>query len=159
MSNRRLTVRRSHLFLVLLALASVCASSAKAAPTPTPFSMEIGCTIPLTDYICNKTSVASKTRRFVIETVSFSGQATNGQTVAADFNYKQGGKLVFMWIPVTSFGPAASAGTGVFANTFRVVLRVDAGSKIALEVTRNTSVNAGQNTPYSQRLNLVGYLE
>ena len=52
--------------------------------------MEIGCTIALTDYICNATSAASKPRRFVIETVPFSGQATNGQTVAANFNYKQG---------------------------------------------------------------------
>ena len=61
---------------------------------------------------------------------------------------------------MTSFGPRAfSPGTVVFTNTFRVVLRVDAGSKIALEVTRNATVNAGQNTPYSQRLNLVGYLE
>jgi hypothetical protein len=152
-------VHRFRLFLLLLAVASVCASSAKAAPTPTPFSMEIDCTIALTDYICDKAAVASTTRRFVIETVSFSGQATNGQTVGADFNYKQGGKLAFIWIPVTSFGPSPHAGDGVFASTFATTLRVDAGSKIDLEVYRNSSANAGQNGPYMERLNLVGYLE
>ncbi len=38
-------------------------------------------------------------------------------------------------------------------------LSVDPNGAIGLEVYRNLSVNAGQNSPYVQRLNLMGYLQ
>jgi hypothetical protein len=41
------------------------------------------------------------------------------------------------------------------AGSFHAAAR----SPIQLEVTRNATTNAGQNTPYQQRLNLMGYLE
>ncbi len=124
-----------------------------------PFTIELGCTMPLSDYICTTTATASNTRRFVIETISFSGQATNGQTVGANFTFSTGGKPAFVWLPVNSYGPSPSAGTGVYVATLAVLLRVDPNSPITLEAYRNATANAGQNTPYSQRLNLMGYLE
>ena len=124
-----------------------------------PFTIELHCAMPQSDYICSTTATASTTRRFVIETVSFSGQATNGQTVGADFTFSTGGKPVFVWLPVQSNGPSPSAGTGIYVATLAVLLRVDANSPITLEAYRNATANAGQNTPYSQRLNLMGYLE
>jgi hypothetical protein len=143
----------------LAAVACAVTAAPAAAAAPAPFTLEIGCTMQLTDYICTSSAVASQKRRFVVETVSFSGQATVGQAVGANFTYRQGGKAAFVWLPVTSFGASASAGTGLYATSFRVVLRVDAKSPIQLEVTRNATTNAGQNTPYQQRLNLMGYLE
>jgi hypothetical protein len=50
-------------------------------------------------------------------------------------------------------------GNGLYATSFGAVLRVDARSPIQLEGTRNATTHAGQNTPYRQRLNLMGYLE
>jgi hypothetical protein len=124
-----------------------------------PFTIEVGCAMPLADYICTTTVTASKTRRFVIETVSFSGEATNGQTMGANFTFQTGGKAAFVWLPVHSYGPSPSAGNGVYVATLAVLLRVDANSPIRLEAYRNASANAGQNYPYQQRLNLMGYLE
>jgi hypothetical protein len=125
----------------------------------TPFTIEVGCSIALTDYICTQTVTPSPTKRFVIETVSFSGQATQGQTVGANFDFKTGGTPAFVWVPVNSFGPSPSAGNGVYAATLPVRLSVDANSPIRLEAYRNSSANAGQNSPYVQRLNLMGYLQ
>lgn len=94
----------------------------------------------------------------MIETVSFSGQATAGQTVGGSFNFLTGGAPAFVWLPVQSLGPSPSAGNGVYSATLPVRLMVDANSAIRLEVYRNASSNAGQNNPYVQRLNLMGYL-
>jgi hypothetical protein len=160
--GRHEDMRRTISRLGLPALAALVAAVAFAAPADaapiTPYTLEVGCTIPLNDYICT-TTTTPLTRRFVVETVSFSGQATNGQTVGANFTYKQGGKAAFVWLPVTSFGPSPSAGTGLYATSFGAILRVDARSSIRLEVYRNISTNAGQNSPYVQRLNLMGYLQ
>ncbi len=145
-----------------ISIAASAFALAACAPMPVsqqPFTIEIGCSIPLSDYICTQTATASPTKRFVIETVSFSGQATNGQSVGAVFNFATGGTPSFVWLPVQSFGPSPSAGTGLYAATFQARLSVDANSPIRLETYRNLSANAGQNTPYAQRLNLMGYLE
>ena len=123
-----------------------------------PFTIEIGCSIPLNNYICPQSATPSPTRLFVIETVSFSGQATAGQTVGGSFNFMTGGTPAFVWLPVQSLGPSPSAGSGVYSATLPVRLMVDPNSAIRLEVYRNSSANAGQNNPYVQRLNLMGYL-
>ena len=124
-----------------------------------PFTIEIGCTIPLNTYNCTQTVTPSATKRFLIETVSFSGQATVGQTVGGNFSFTTGGTAAFVWLPVQSFGASPSAGTGLYVATLPVRLSVDANSSIKVEVYRNLSTNAGQNTPYAQRLNLMGYLQ
>ena len=155
-----------HRFVTVLSVAALPIALEACAPTPVPaassqqpFTIEVTCSIPLNDYICTQTTTPSTTKRFVIETVSFSGQASNGQTVGANFTFKTGGSAAFVWIPVQSFGPSPSAGTGVYASTVPVRLMVDAGSTVRLEAYRNSSTNAGQNTPFAQRLNLTGYLE
>jgi hypothetical protein len=125
----------------------------------TAFTIEVGCSIALTDYICTQSATPSTTKRFVIETVSFSGQATQGQTVGASFSFNTGGTPAFVWLPVNNFGPSPSAGNGVYAATLSVRLSVDANSSIRLEAYRNSSANAGQTSPYVQRLNLMGYLQ
>ncbi len=125
----------------------------------TPFTIEVGCTIQLNAADCTQTATPSTSRRFVIETVSFSGQATHGQTVQANFVFNTGGKKAFVWLPVQNYGPGVSAGTDVSVATFAAPLVVDVNSSIQLSVGRNSMVNAGQNYPYSQRLNLMGHLE
>jgi hypothetical protein len=124
-----------------------------------PFTIEIQCTIPLNNYICVQTGTPSTTKSFVIETVSFSGQATLGQTVGGNFSFKTGRKAAVAWLPVQSLGASPSAGTGVYVATLPVRLILDPGSPIRMEVYRNSTANSGQNTPYSQRLNLMGYLQ
>ena len=62
-------------------------------------------------------------------------------------------------LPVQSFGAPTAVGNGVYAVTLPVRLSVDPNGAIRLEVYRNLSVNAGQNSPYVQRLNLMGYLQ
>lgn len=143
-----------------MVVAAASATSVGCAPTISqqPFTMEIGCSIPLNDYICTQTTTPSTTHRFVIETVSFSGQATTGQTVGGSFNFLTGGAPAFVWLPVQSLGPSPAAGNGIYAATLPVLLMVDPSSTIRLQVYRNSSSNAGQNQPYVQRLNLMGYL-
>ena len=143
--------------IAVLALGLVtCATTASAQQ---PFTTEIDCKIPLNDYICTQAVTPSATKRFVIETVSFSGQATVGQTVGANFSFKTGGTNAFVWLPVQNFGASASAGNGLYIATLPVRLSVDPNIPIRLEVSRNSRTNAGQSSPYVQRLNLMGYLE
>ena len=143
---------------IVITAGFVMLTSCAPAVTQQPFTMEIGCSIPLNNYICTQSATPSPTQRFVIETVSFSGQATAGQTVGGSINFLTGGTPAFVWLPVQSLGPSPSAGNGVYAATVPVRLMVDPNSAISLEVYRNSSSNAGQNTPYVQRLNLMGYL-
>jgi hypothetical protein len=143
------------------ALALVLAAAPFPAPAQAPqqpFTMELNCSIPGTTYICTATGTASPTRRFIIESVSFSGQAAIGQTLAANFTFTTGGTKAFVWLPVQSSGPSASAGKGVYVATLELPLDVDSGSVIRLEVSRNSSANTGATT-YMQRLNLMGYLQ
>ncbi|MBA3298034.1 MAG: hypothetical protein H0U19_13985 [Acidobacteria bacterium] len=76
----------------MLAIAALVLVLESCAPAPVqqPFTIEVGSSIPLNDYICTQTATPSATKRFVIETVSFSGEATLGQTVGANFNFPTG---------------------------------------------------------------------
>ncbi len=154
-------MRRFSWYVPLLAIAALVLVLESCAPAPVqqPFTIEVGCSIPLNNYICTQTVTPSATKRFVIETVSFSGQATLGQTVGADFSFPTGGTAAFVWLPVQSSGASPSAGNGVYVAALPVRLSVDPNGAIRLEVYRNSSANAGQNSPYVQRLNLMGYLQ
>lgn len=153
--------RRFRASVPQLLLAAWLVIQTACAPTVSqqPFTIEVGCSIPLNNYICTQSAIPAPTQVFVVETVSFSGQATAGQTVGANFNFMTGGTPAFVWLPVQSFGPSPSAGNGVYAATLPVRLMLDPNSSISLEVYRNSSANAGQNSPYVQRLNLMGYLQ
>ncbi len=142
--------------IATLALALSPWSTANAQQQP--YTMEIVCKIPLNDYICQITAPSARDR-FVVETVSFSGQATVGQTVGGNFSFRTGRRNAFVWLPVQSLGPSPSAGNGIYVATLPVRLTIDPRSQIRLEVYRNTSTNAGQTSPYVQRLTLMGYLE
>jgi hypothetical protein len=139
-------------------IVAAIAGRPSSASAQQPFAIEFGCTIPGNTYICTATATPSTQKRFVIETVSFSGQAATGQTMGANFTVRTSGTTVFLWLPVQSFGPGPSAGKGVYVATLPVRLNVDSGSTIRLEVSRNSSTNSGA-TSYSQRLDLFGFLQ
>ena len=159
-------MRKLSLYIPVLAIGAlllVLGGCYPVASLPQPFTFEVDCEIPVSDYICNQTATPSTTRRFVIETVSFSGQASSGQTVGGNFNFITGRAPAFVWLPVGHLGPSPATGIDTHVATLLVRLSVDPSSAIRLQVFRNSRNNAYPfppgSSPYVQRLNLMGYLE